>query len=146
MNTLNLLLWGLRLAGAGQLFIAGIYFWMRRIVGWDADVAQLRPHNRCIAHTYARYIQAINTVFGLISLFQPRALLGKTPLAADLTLFIGVYWLGRLVLGLFYYDTREITSQRALFRFGEYAFNLLFAFQAVALLMAFAHNVSWLEG
>jgi len=145
MHTFDLLEWGLRLVGVGQIFIAIIYCWMRNIVGWDADVAQLRPLNRDVTQTYSRYIQAFNVIFGLICLLQPRDLLNQTPLAADFTLLMAVYWLGRLLLGLFYYDTREITSQRPLYRFAEYAFNLLFALQAAVLLAAFARDVGWLE-
>ncbi len=144
MNTPDLLTWGLRLAGLGQLFVAAITFWLRRIVDWNADLAKLRPLNRCIVHTYGFYIQAINAVFGLICLLQPRELLAKTPLAADVTLLIAVYWLVRLTLGFIYYDTHEITTQRALYRLGEYFFECLFAAQVVALLAAFAYNVGWI--
>ena len=144
MNTYIILLWGLRLAGLGQLFIVVMYQWMRRIVDWDRDLEKLRPHNRAIAHTYSRYIQALNGAFGLICLFQSRALLAGTSLAADLTLLIGLYWGIRALLGVFYYDTREVTAQRQLYRYGEYAFNTLFAYQAAALLAAFFHNIGLL--
>jgi len=141
MNTYNILLWGLRFAGVGQIFIAIIYIWMRGIVGWDADMAKLRQHNRAIANTYSRYIQTFNTVFGLICLFQTRALLDRTVMAADLTLIMGVYWLVRLILQFTYYDMTEITRQKRLYQIGAYAFDLLFVAQVIPLLAAFAHNV-----
>jgi hypothetical protein len=144
MNILKILVWGLRLAGAGQLFIAIQYQWTRRIIGWDADMGKLRRHNRCIAQTYARYIQGLNTAFGLVCLLQPRELLGQSPLAADVTLLIGVYWLARLILQFAYYNFREITAKSRLYQFGEYAFAMLFAFQAAALLVAFAYDMHWL--
>jgi len=144
MNNYNILLWGLRLAGVGQIFIAVIYIWMRGIVGWDADMAKLRPHNRAIANTYSRYIQVFNTVFGLICLFQTRALLNGTVLAADLTLIMGVYWLVRLILQFTYYDMREITRQKQLYQIGAYAFDLLFVAQVIPLLAAFAHDFRWI--
>ena len=144
MNIHALLLLGLRLTGVGQLLIALVYFQLRRIVAWDADVAHLRPHNRCIAQTYSRYIQVINTVFGLMCLFQPQELLAKTPLAIDLTLLIGAYWLGRLLLGLFYYDLREITALRRLYHYLAWAFNGLFVAQVTALAGAVAYNLNWI--
>lgn len=145
MNTYNILLWGLRLAGVGQLFVAGIYFWVRGILGWGEDLKKLRPHNRAIAHTYSRYIQVINTVFGLICLGQTHELLNRSTLAADLTLMMGCYWLMRLILQFIYYDVREITAQRRLYHFGVYAFDVLFILQTVPLLAAFAYNVGWLN-
>jgi len=145
MNTYNILIWALRLAGLGQIFIAVIYFWMRGIVGWNADMAKLRPHNRAICNTYSRYIQTFNTVFGLICLFQTRELLNGTPLAADLTLIMGVYWLVRFILQFAYYDMTEITSQKRLYLYGGHAFALLFVAQITPLLAAFAHDVGWLK-
>ncbi len=144
MNTTDLLLWALRLAGVGQLFIAVIYFWVRNILGWDADVARLRPHNRAIAQTYARYIQTLNAAFGCLCLFTPQDLLAGTRLASAVTLLIGVYWLVRIILQLTYYALREITDQRKLYRYGHYAFGVLFATQGVILLAACAYNVGWL--
>jgi len=144
MNTYNILLWGLRLAGVGQLFVAVIYFWVRGILGWSQDLEKLRPHNKAIAHTYGRYIQAFNTVFGLICLFQTHELLNRTTLAADLTLLMGFYWLMRLVLQFIYYDVSEITAQRKLYHYGCYAFDLLFVLQTTPLLAAFGYNVGWL--
>lgn len=146
MNIPEILLWGLRLAGVGQFFVAGIYFWVRGILGWHADLEKLRPHNRAIAHTYSRYIQVINTVFGLICLFQTRELLNGTILAADLTLMMGCYWLMRLILQFIYYDVREITAQRRLYYYGVYAFDLLFVLQTAPLLAAFAYNLHALTG
>jgi len=145
MNTYNILVWGLRLAGVGQLFVAGIYFWVRGILGWNADLEKLRPHNKAIAHTYSRYIQVFNTVFGLICLFQTRELLNGTVLAADLTLMMGFYWLMRLILQFIYYDVSEVTKQRRLYFYGAYAFDVLFVLQITPLLAAFAHDVGWLR-
>jgi hypothetical protein len=144
MTTTNILLWGLRFAGVGQLFIAGIYFWVRNILGWDADMARLRPHNRAIAQTYARYIQALNAAFGTICLLWPQELLTGTRLAAAVTLLIGIYWTMRIVLQLTYYALREITDQRKLYRYGHYAFGALFAAQGAILLAAFAFSIGWL--
>ncbi len=145
MNIHDLLLLGLRLTGVGQLFIAGITFWLRRIIGWTEDVGKLRPLNRCIVFTYGYYIQSFGFIFGLICLLQAPLLLGKTPLAGDLLLIMAAYWLGRLVLGFVYYYTREITAQRTLYRVGEYFFEALFIAQITALLGAFAYTVGWLK-
>jgi hypothetical protein len=146
MNLDEILTWGLRLTGVGQLFIAGLTFWLRKVIGWREDLAKLRPFNRCVVSTYGWYIQTINAIFGLICLLQPHELLTKTPLAADLTLMMAVYWLGRLTLGFIYYDTSEYTKQRKLYFYGNWAFTGLFAAQITALLGALAYNLGWLAG
>ncbi len=144
MKIRDLLLLGLRLAGVGQLIIALVYGQMLRIVAWDTDVAHLCPHNRRIARTYSRYIQVFTTVFGLICLFQPHELLAKVPLAIDLTLLIGMYWLGRLLVGLFYYDLREIIALRRNYFYLTLALNALFVAQITALFGALAYNLNLL--
>ena len=44
MNTYNILVWGLRLAGVGQLFVAIIYFWVRGILGCSNQNLYHRGH------------------------------------------------------------------------------------------------------
>jgi len=144
MNFHDLILLGLRLTGVGQLFIAGLTFWLRGVIGWQADLAKLRPFNRCIVYTYSYYIQAINAIFGLICLLQPRELLTKTPLAADWTLLMATYWAVRLVLGFVYYPSEEYTKQKPLYFWGNWAFVFLFAAQIVALAGAFLWNLGML--
>ncbi len=141
MTIQSLLVLGLRLTGVGQLFIAGLTFWLRGVIGWKADLAKLRPFNRCIVYTYSYYIQAINAIFGLICLLQPRDLLGNTPLAADVTLLMATYWIVRLILGFVYYPTDEYTKQRPLYFWGNWAFVFLFSAQIVALTGAFLWNL-----
>jgi len=146
MNMHDLLLLGLRLTGVGQIFIAGLTSWLRRVIGWRADLEKLQPFNRCIVHTYSFYIQAINAIFGVICLLQPRELLAKSPLAADLTLLMAAYWLVRLLLGFLYYPTGDYTKLRPLYYWGNWAFVALFVAQVTALLGAFAWNLSFFAG
>jgi len=146
MNVHELLVVGLRLAGVGQLILAAVYFQMLHLMRWNSDVAQLRAPNRCIARAYSRYIQTFNAIFGLICLLQPRELPAKGPLAIDLTLLIGTYWLGRLLLGWFYYDWREIIVLRWSYFCQNLLLNTLFIAQITTLFGALAWDLGLLPG
>ncbi|MEM0966550.1 MAG: hypothetical protein AAGJ81_10420 [Verrucomicrobiota bacterium] len=132
MNTQNILLICLYIGGAGQIFVALIYEWVRRILDWDADVDRMSHiWNRQIVHTYSRYIQGINFVFGVITLGLAPYLLDGHPVSRALSGVIALYWGGRLIVALGYYDTMTITRTRRLYRTGAWFFNGLFAYLAV---------------
>jgi len=119
-------------AGAGQIFIALIYNWVRRILAWDAGVAAMPTRiNRQIANTYSRYIQGLNFAFGLITILLADAFLAEPRLGAALALLLTVYWGGRTIIAATYYDVGEIVAQRGLFRVGNHAFTALFAVLAL---------------
>ncbi|WP_309400269.1 hypothetical protein [Cerasicoccus maritimus] len=135
----------LYLAGAGQIFIALIYEWVRRILDWDAGIAQMPARlNQQIAHTYSRYIQGLNFAFGAITLLFAPVFLEEPRLGTALAILLTVYWGTRTVIALTFYDIKPIVERRMLFRYGNYGFNLLFvvltaiyawtAYQAVFLL------------
>ncbi|WP_269537689.1 hypothetical protein [Cerasicoccus fimbriatus] len=118
-------------AGAGQIFIALIYEWVRRILDWDAGVAAMPKRlNRQITHTYSRYIQGLNFAFGLITILLADAFVEEPRLGAALAGLLTVYWGVRTVIALTYYDIGPVVQKRALFRYGNYGFSLLFALMA----------------
>ncbi|WP_309379933.1 hypothetical protein [Cerasicoccus frondis] len=121
----------LYVAGTGQIFIALIYEWVRRILYWDAGIAAMPTRlNQQIAHTYSRYIQALNFFFGAITILFADAFLQEPRLGAALAGLLTLYWGIRTVIALTYYDIGPIVKQRTLFRYGNYGFNLLFAMLA----------------
>lgn len=122
----------LYVAGAGQIFIAVIYEWVRRILDWDAGIQAMPARlNQQIAHTYSRYIQALNLAFGIITILLADAFLAEPRLGAALALLLVIYWGGRTLIALFHYDISEVTARQPLFRIGNYGFNLLFAYMAM---------------
>lgn len=119
-------------AGAGQIFIALIYNWVRRILAWDVGIAAMPTRlNRQIAHTYSRYIQGLNFAFGVITILLADAFLAEPRLGAALALLLAVYWGGRAIIAVTYYDVGEVTARRQLFRFGNVGFTALFGALAI---------------
>lgn len=141
MENTDTLIFALYIAGIGQVFIALIYEWVRHILDWDADRARMKHiWNRQITNTYSRYIQGLNFAFGMLTLLFAPLFLETNVIVAALALIIAIYWGGRLVVALTYYNTEEITERRPLFRAGAWAFNILFGYLAVVYLLVFYVN------
>jgi hypothetical protein len=77
--------------------------------------------------TYAGYILVINFSFGLISAFGADELIAKTFLAKCISVFIFLYWLARVMIQFFYFDTKS-APQGWIFKAGETGLNCLFVF------------------
>lgn len=128
--------WLIIAGGAGQIFTALIYPWIRhRVFDWYRDIRQLKPLNQEIAKTYGRYIQGLNFAFGGIAILLPGELQNGTALALALTGLIAAYWVGKLATQFAYYPMYQIPPGR-LFRIGEWGMNSLF--------FSFAGIFSWL--
>lgn len=142
MHMEKLLIVLLLVAGAGQVFVALVYDWVRRILGWDADIARMQHcWNRQIAHTYSRYIQGINAFLGAMTLLHAEAFLHGHAIVNLMALGIALYWGIRLLVAVGYYDTRAVTAQRRLYRIGGWGFNLLFAYLAGVYAIVFVHGL-----
>lgn len=130
-------------AGGGQIFIALMYQWVRRILDWDAGIEQMpQKLNRQIAHTYSRYIQGLNFAFGVITIFFADAFINDHQLGTALALLLTIYWGVRLLISLFHYDVGPIIAQRPLFRIGNVGFSLLFGVLAAIYALVVA-NALW---
>lgn len=132
MNTQETILILLYIAGAGQIFIALVYNWIRTILAWEADVLRMeKPWNRQIVHAYSRYIQGLNLAFGLVTILGAEAFFEGNAIATYFAAILTAYWAGRLLIAVLYYRTDEITQSRPLYKFGAWGFNLLFLIQAL---------------
>jgi hypothetical protein len=133
--------WIIILAGAGQIFTALVYPYIRhRVFDWYNDVKQLKPLNQEIAKTYGRYIQGLNFSFGLIAILIPEQLQNKTDLAIALTVLIGAYWTGKVATQIAYYPMYEIPKD-PIIKYGGYGMNLLFTFFAVVYILLVLVNL-----
>lgn len=113
-----------------------------RILNWREDTAKLEPLTRKVFWTYACYTWAINLWFALITVCLSTQLLNKTPLAAAVSAFIAIYWLGRLAVQFFYFGP---THERSLIeRLGEVALVSLFAYLSITFFAATLHNCGML--
>jgi hypothetical protein len=139
---LNIPKWLILLGGAGQIFTALIYPYIRhRVFDWYNDVKQLKPLNQEIAKTYGRYIQGLNFSFGLIAILIPADLKSGTPLAIAFTGLIAAYWVGKVTTQIAYYPMYQI-PQRPMFRIGSYGMNALFVLFAVVYTLLFIQNTT----
>lgn len=132
--------WLLWCSGAGQLFTAFIYPYIRhRVFDWYNDVKKLKPLNQEIAKTYGRYIQGLNFGFGLITLLCTAELQDGSALAVALTGLIACYWTGKVATQIAYYPMYDI-PERTLFKVGSYGMNALFVLFAGVNVWLFLHN------
>ncbi len=95
------------LAGVGQLALVVASLLIPRVLRWSDEVAKLRPLTRQVFWTYAAYIWSINLFFGLVSVMIPAELISGQPLSQALTLFIAIYWTGRVGIQFFYFDRSD---------------------------------------
>jgi hypothetical protein len=123
--------WLIILGGAGQIFTALIYPYIRHeVFDWYNDVKKLKPLNQEIAKTYGRYIQGLNFSFGCIAILLTKDLQNGTSLAIAITGLIGAYWIGKVATQIAYYPMYTI-PQKPLFKIGSYFMNALFILFAV---------------
>ena len=94
--------------------------------------------------TYAAYILVINICFGLLSVFGTEELLNHSFLARYITLFISVYWLTRIGIQFFYFDTTD-APKGLFFTLGEIALVGLFVVFTLVYFIAFLYNTSWIR-
>ena len=133
--------WLLLIGGAGQIFTALIYPYIRHnVFDWYNDVKQLKPLNQEIAKTYGLYIQGLNFSFGLIAIVLAKDLQNGTSLALAITGLIAAYWIGKVMTQIAYYPMYQI-PQKALFKVGSYFMNFLFTLFAAVFAWLFAINL-----
>ena len=134
--------WLIILAGAGQIFTALIYPYIRhRVFDWYNDVKQLKPLNQEIVKTYGRYIQGLNFSFGLIAILLAEELKNQTSLAVAITALIAAYWVGKVATQVAYYPMYQI-PQKSIFKIGSYCMNALFMLFAVTFTLLFIYNIT----
>ena len=95
---------GLQIAGISQLLLTIGSFAIPRCLKWSERTAQLIPLMRQMFFTYAIYVLVSHLFFGIISLSFADELLKGTPLANALLIFMGAWWIGRLVCQFFFFD------------------------------------------
>lgn len=103
----DLILWGLRVAGAGQIALAFLHWVGKRELHWAEDFARIRPLNARLFNGLFGYVTGMNFLFGLLALLGPGLLLEGSRLALIVAGFIAAYWTVRVMLQLFYYRWQE---------------------------------------
>ncbi len=74
---------------------------------WKNDLAKLHPFNRKLMWVYLFFITFVILAFGTLTLAFHEMFLRGDPLALGLATFIGLFWLARVLVDFFYFDSRE---------------------------------------
>lgn len=136
--------WLIITAGAGQIFTAMIYPYVRhKVFDWYNDIRKLKPLNQEIVKTYGHYIQGLNAGFGTISICLPGDLKNQTALALSMTGLIAAYWIGKLITQFAYYPMYQIPD-KWIFKIGELGMNMLFILFASVFTALFVSNLAGL--
>ncbi len=93
------------LAGWGQIALVIGSFAIPKILQWSAKLASLELLLRQVFWTYAGYILVTNLCMGLLSAFAASDLLSGQLLASAVSGYIAVYWIARVLIQFFYFDT-----------------------------------------
>jgi hypothetical protein len=117
----------LKLAGYLQIALCIGSLFIPKLLNWKTELSRVSKITGQIFWTYAGYILVINFSFGLASIFGARELLEKSFLSKSLSGFIFLYWLTRILIQFFYFDTKS-TPQGFIYKMGEIALVALFVF------------------
>lgn len=98
-----------------------------QLLNWKKELLPVSTIIRQMFWTYAGYILVINFSFGLVSVFGADELVAKTFLAKCITVYIFLYWLARVMIQFFYFDTKS-APRGWIYKAGEIGLNSLFVF------------------
>jgi hypothetical protein len=112
-----------------------------KLLNWSEATQSLPQLIRQIFWTYAIYILGMNLFFGIVATASPQSLTDGSFLASALSLYISIYWLGRIFIQIFYFDKSDVPSHW-IFTVGEILLFVVFCFVTVVFSWAFYHNIS----
>jgi hypothetical protein len=130
-------------SGVGHFALSIGSLFIPRVLQWQKHLKNLQPLLRQMFWTYAAYILMINFSFGIVSVFGSYELMDHSFLAKSITLFIGVYWLGRIGIQFFYFDMSD-APKGVVYTVGKIGLIGLFVFFALTYLIAFFYNIAWI--
>ncbi len=120
----------LKLAGIFQIALCFGSLLIPKMLNWKGELKNVSKIIAQIFWTYAGYILVINFSFGLISYFGAVELLAGNFLSKSICLFIFFYWLTRIGIQFFYFDTKS-APQGFIYKAGEVTLVALFIFLTV---------------
>lgn len=137
---LSLVLW---LAGAGHFCVLFASFQVPYRLGWKEDLAKLTSFNRKLMWVHGGFTVYTIIAFGLMSLALHNEMLRGDRAALALALFIGSYWLLRIIVDFTYYSHQDWPSGAA-YWIGHVLLTLLFVFLSTSFLSVTL--LRWLHG
>lgn len=142
MNTAimeSLIFW----CGIGHVVLCLASLYIPKALNWQTHLSILPPLLKQMFWTYAGYILVVNFCFGVISIFGFDEMLNGSFLAKAISLFIGTYWLTRVLIQFLYFD-RSQTPSGLIFSLAEIALVGLFIIFTLGYLAAFLINIGWI--
>ena len=99
------------------------------VLRWREELRKVEPLTRQLVLVHGAFIVLTIIAFGAISVAVPAALVGGSELALAVAGFIGLFWLCRLLVQLFYFHAEaHLTSW--ILRLGYRALTVLFVYFA----------------
>jgi hypothetical protein len=126
-NVEKLLSTALWLAGAGHFCVLIASMQVPRQLHWKTDLAKLEPFNRKLMWTYGGFTVYTIVAFGVMTLLLHDAMLRGERAALVLAIFIGSYWLLRIIVDFTYYAHEDWPKGKQ-FVIGHTLLTLLFVF------------------
>jgi alginate O-acetyltransferase complex protein AlgI len=121
---LSIALW---LAGLGHFCVLFASMQVPRKLHWKTDLTKLQPFNRKLMWTYGGFTVYTIIAFGVMTLVLHNEILRGDRAATALAIFIGVYWLLRIVVDFTYYSHEDWPKGKQ-FVIGHTLLTLLFIF------------------
>jgi len=119
---MSLALW---LAGAGHFAVLMASFQVPYRLRWKEDLARLTPFNRRLMWVYGGFTVYTILSFGVLTLLLHDEMLRGERAGLALSVFIGIYWLLRVVVDFTYFEHADWPKGRA-FVAGHVLLTLLF--------------------
>ena len=103
----GLLSTALWLAAIGHFCVLIASMQVPRQLHWETDLAKLEPFNRKLMWTYGAFAVFTIIAFGVMTFVLHGEMLRGDRAALILALFIGAYWLLRILVDFFYYSHED---------------------------------------
>jgi len=143
MNARSLFGVALWLAALGHLIVAAAASQVPRVLRWNEELPRLGSFNRKIFRVYGNYILMVIAALGAFTaVFREEMLRGERT-ALAVALFIGVFWLGRIVVDFFYYSHDDWPRGRV-FVVGHVLLTALFICMSGTYFALVAWHAGWL--
>jgi hypothetical protein len=127
---ISLALW---LAGAGHFVVLIASFQVPYRLRWKDDLAKLTSFNRKLMWVHGGFAVYTILSFGVLTLLLHEEILGGRRAGLAVAIFIGIYWLLRVVVDFTYYEHADWPSGRE-FIVGHALLTALFVFLFVTYL------------
>ena len=115
------------------------------VLRWRDELRKVEPLTRQLFLVHGAFIVLTIIAFGVISVSLSRALVGGSELGLAMAAFIGVFWLCRLLVQLFYFQAETHLTHWVL-RLGYRGLTVLFLFFTVvyfAVAWANVRSLGW---